>query len=34
MVSKPLQENIKRAVILPEAKHSDHCPLMVELDFN
>lgn len=34
MVSKPLQENIKRAVILPDAKHSDHCPLMVELDFN
>jgi exodeoxyribonuclease-3 len=34
MVSKPLQENIKRAVILPNAKHSDHCPLMVELIFN
>tara|TARA_B100000809_G_scaffold158781_1_gene156111 strand:- start:1283 stop:2050 length:768 start_codon:yes stop_codon:yes gene_type:complete len=34
MVSKPLQENIKRAVILPNAKHSDHCPLMVELNFN
>jgi exodeoxyribonuclease-3 len=34
MVSKPLQENIKRAVILPDAKHSDHCPLMVELNFN
>ncbi|MCQ0111673.1 exodeoxyribonuclease III [Zhouia amylolytica] len=32
MVSEPLQENIKRAVILPEAKHSDHCPIMVELD--
>jgi len=31
MVSKPLQENIKRAVILPEAKHSDHCPILVEL---
>jgi exodeoxyribonuclease-3 len=34
MVSKPLQENIKRAIILPEAKHSDHCPLMLELNFN
>jgi exodeoxyribonuclease-3 len=34
MVSKPLQENIKRAIILPDAKHSDHCPLMLELDFN
>ena len=33
MVSETLQENIKRAVILPDAKHSDHCPLMVELQF-
>lgn len=32
MVSEPLQENIKRAVILSDAKHSDHCPHMVELD--
>ena len=34
MVSKPLKEHIKRAIILPEAKHSDHCPLMLELAFN
>jgi exodeoxyribonuclease-3 len=33
MVSQPLQENLKRGVILPEAKHSDHCPHMVELTF-
>lgn len=33
MVAKPLQENIKRAVILPNAHHSDHCPHMVELEF-
>ncbi|MGK0385503.1 MAG: exodeoxyribonuclease-3 [Patiriisocius sp.] len=33
MVSQPLQENIKRAVILPAAIHSDHCPHMVELKF-
>lgn len=33
MVAQPLQENLKRAVILPEAKHSDHCPLLVELEF-
>tara|TARA_B100000795_G_C22806823_1_gene445583 strand:- start:13291 stop:14055 length:765 start_codon:yes stop_codon:yes gene_type:complete len=33
MVSRPLQENIKRAVILPAAVHSDHCPHMVELAF-
>lgn len=33
MVAQPLQENLKRAVILPEAEHSDHCPHLVELDF-
>ncbi|HPF11811.1 MAG TPA: exodeoxyribonuclease III [Flavobacteriaceae bacterium] len=33
MVAQPLQENIKRAVILPEAEHSDHCPHLVELEF-
>ena len=32
MVAQPLQEKLKRAVILPEAKHSDHCPVLVELD--
>jgi exodeoxyribonuclease-3 len=31
MVARPLQEKMKRAVILPEAQHSDHCPHMVEL---
>lgn len=31
MVSEPLKENISRAYILPEAKHSDHCPIAVEL---
>jgi len=33
MVSEPLKEKITRAYILPEAKHSDHCPIVVELDF-
>ncbi len=33
MVSQPLQENLKRAVILAEAMHSDHCPHLVELEF-
>lgn len=33
MASDPLQENIKRSFILPEAKHSDHCPIGVELQF-
>ncbi|TPV34686.1 exodeoxyribonuclease III [Paucihalobacter ruber] len=32
MVAKPLQQNIKRAVILTEAVHSDHCPILLELD--
>ena len=33
LVSLPLKGNIKRAFILPEAKHSDHCPVGVELNF-
>lgn len=33
MASAPLEPNIKRAFILPEAKHSDHCPIGVELEF-
>lgn len=32
MVTEPLKEKITRAYILPEAKHSDHCPIVVELD--
>jgi len=32
MVSKPLQENIKRAVILTDAVHSDHCPILLEIE--
>jgi len=31
MVSEPLKDKIKRAYILPEAKHSDHCPIVVEI---
>lgn len=31
MVTESLQENIKRAVILTEAVHSDHCPILVEI---
>jgi len=33
MVSETLEENLKRAVILPDAMHSDHCPHLVELGF-
>ena len=32
LVAAPLQEKLKRAVILPEAYHSDHCPILVELE--
>ncbi len=32
MVTRPLEQKIQRAYILPEAKHSDHCPIVVELD--
>lgn len=32
MVAEPLQENIKRAVILSEAVHSDHCPILLEIE--
>lgn len=33
MVSDPLESKMKRAAILPMAKHSDHCPVMLEIDF-
>ncbi|MBJ6367609.1 exodeoxyribonuclease III [Snuella sedimenti] len=32
MVAQPLQEKIKRAVILSEAVHSDHCPILVNIE--
>ena len=32
MVSTPLQEKLKRSVILSDAVHSDHCPILVEID--
>ncbi len=32
MVSKPLEKHIKRAAILSDAVHSDHCPVLLELD--
>ena len=33
LVTQPLQEKLKRSVILTEAVHSDHCPILLELDF-
>jgi exodeoxyribonuclease-3 len=32
MASRPLEEKLSRALILPEAKHSDHCPILLEID--
>ena len=33
LVSETLKNNINRAYLLPDAKHSDHCPVGVELEF-
>ena len=33
MVSKPLGNMLKRSVILSDTKHSDHCPVLLEIDF-
>ena len=32
MISESLLPRLKRAAILPEAKHSDHCPILVRID--
>lgn len=32
LASEPLRARLTRATILPEAKHSDHCPILLELD--
>ena len=32
MLSKPLENKLTRSVILAEAKHSDHCPILLEID--
>ncbi|MDO6515872.1 exodeoxyribonuclease III [Zobellia uliginosa] len=32
MVAEPLKDRLKRSVILSEAKHSDHCPILVEVE--
>jgi exodeoxyribonuclease-3 len=33
MVTQNLEKNLKRSVILNQAMHSDHCPVMLEIDF-
>lgn len=32
LVSAPLQEKLKRSVILSDAVHSDHCPILLEIE--
>lgn len=32
LASEPLQEKLKRSVILSEAVHSDHCPILLEIE--
>jgi exodeoxyribonuclease-3 len=32
MASRSLEEKLKRALILPDAMHSDHCPILLEID--
>ncbi|WDF55361.1 exodeoxyribonuclease III [Mucilaginibacter sp. KACC 22063] len=34
MATADLEPHIKRAAILSEARHSDHCPVLLELDIN
>jgi exodeoxyribonuclease-3 len=33
MVTENLAPKLKRSLILPDALHSDHCPVMLEIDF-
>jgi exodeoxyribonuclease-3 len=33
MVSEKMKDKMSRALILPEAKQSDHCPITVEIEF-
>lgn len=32
MVNSSLKDRLKRSIILPEAKHSDHCPILLEIE--
>ncbi len=32
LVTEPMKDRVKRAYILPEARHSDHCPVAIEID--
>lgn len=32
MATESLKDKLKRAAIMPDAKHSDHCPILVEVE--
>ncbi|MCK4569241.1 MAG: exodeoxyribonuclease III [Bacteroidales bacterium] len=32
MASLPMEQHLKRALILPDAHHSDHCPIVLEVE--
>lgn len=32
LISENIKHRMTRALILPEAKHSDHCPIVIEID--
>lgn len=32
LATKPLEGRLRRAAILPEARHSDHCPVLLEIE--
>ncbi len=33
MATSPMESFLRRSVILPEARHSDHCPVLLETEF-
>lgn len=33
LATQNLEKSLKRCIILPEARHSDHCPVLLEVDF-
>jgi exodeoxyribonuclease III len=33
ITTRNLEGNLKRSVILPDAMHSDHCPVLLDIDF-
>jgi exodeoxyribonuclease III len=32
LITQPMKDRLSRCLILPEARHSDHCPVLIEID--